>query len=148
MRLEVRKSYNFEIISRKGRSIYKEQPNTTEKTARKFLASNIELFRPKRDGTLKERARLDRERLNVSISIKCNISKFILTYFFENIQGIFFGEKSDHSVRGQVKKVPQKYCETWCNKVRCHCPNKSSCLSVYATCKSSIPNLGTHQRFF
>ena len=62
LRLEVRKSYNFEIIPRKGRSIYKEQPNTTEKTARKFLASNIELFRPKRDGTLKERARLDRDR--------------------------------------------------------------------------------------
>ena len=74
-----------------------------------------------------------------------------------HIQGIFFSrKKGDHTRQTEKtqgkekeeKKLPQKYCQTWCNKVRCHCPNKSSCLSVYATCKSSIPNLGTHQRFF
>ena len=74
-----------------------------------------------------------------------------------HIQGIFFSrKKGDHTRQTEKtqgkekeeKKLPQKYCQTWCNKVRCHCPNKSSCLSVYATCKSSIPNLGTHQGFF
>ena len=64
-------------------------------------------------------------------------------------KGFFFSEKvtiQDRQDKQEKKKLPQKYCQTWCNKVRCHCPK--SCLSVYATCKSSIPNLGTHQGFF
>ena len=47
-----------------------------------------------------------------------------------------------------TRKVAQKYCETSAIKFGAIVPSKSSCLPVYATCKSSIPNLGTHQGFF
>ena len=68
-------------------------------------------------------------------------------YFFpEKKVTIHDRQKRHKGKKKKKKKLPQKYCQTWCNKVRCHCPK--SCLSVYATCKSSIPNLGTHQGFF
>ena len=69
-------------------------------------------------------------------------------YLFPEKKCPYSTDRKDTRERKRRKKLPQKYCQTWCNKVRCHCPNKSSCLSVYATCKSSIPNLGTHQGFF